>query len=283
MRSGFYILLASSLLCLFAGCQSSGGKAKALAETSVISTKAEGRTDSVISTKAEGRTDFVISTKAEGRTEKSLRAFYSSAPLLEDDIRVSEDRFADFAERCAAAPAEDALSAIDSLLDRLKAEDEVAYYIYAGWIEGAFYNPLSPCRNETLFTHAVDRIAGDGVLSEDECAPYLKKCHWMTLNRVGEKAVLPEPDAAGRATLVLVLDLSCPSCREALSTLGADPRFSGFRHLALCCGHGPLPEVPDWEYEVLDRYSEYFDLRATPFYYLIAPSGLVTLPYTPAL
>ena len=115
----------------------------------------------------------VISTEAE----KSLSDYWSHNDwhIVEGDIRVNEDRFADFAELAAAAPKKEAIAALGALLDTLKAEDEVAYYIYAGWVEGAFYNPLSPCRNYELYSYAVDRIASDGILSEDECAPMLRR------------------------------------------------------------------------------------------------------------
>lgn len=238
-----YLILLALSLCLFSACKSSGEKAKPLA------------------------------------------GFWQDQPLLSEDFRASEDRFADFAERCAAAPEEEALAALDTLFDRLKAEDEVAYYIYAGWMEGAFYNPLSPCRSEALFAAAVGRIERDGILSEDECRPFQQKRRWMSLNRVGEQAVLPDGvlEDAGRRTLVLVLDLSCPSCREALTVLAADERFADYHRLAVCCGHGPLPEVPGWDYRAPGRYTDVFDIRMTPFYFLLDADGRVTAPYTPAL
>ena len=201
--------------------------------------------------------------------------------LVEGDISVNEDRFAAFAELAAAAPKEEAIAALGALLDTLKAEDEVAYYIYAGWAEGAFYNPLSPCRNYDLYSYAVDRIASDGILSEDECAPMLRRKHWMSLNLLGEKAVIPEADPEGRSTLVLVIDLSCPTCREALGRLTDE--WAEARHLAICCGPGNLPDVPGWDYQMETNISEWFDIHMAPVYYVIDPAGVVVQSYTPAL
>ena len=221
--------------------------------------------------------------KATGEkiVSEDLSRFWQGKTLLEEDIRLSEEQFADFAELAVAAPEEEALSALDTLFDRLKAEDEVAYYIYAGWMEGAFYHPLSPCRNLALFVHAVERISADGVLNEDERVPFERKRAWMQLNQVSTAAVPPEATDPERPTLALVLDLACPSCREALSRLAGE--YEGYRHLAFCCGRGPVPELPGWEYVPLVQGREWFDLEMTPFYYLIDPSGVVTQSYTPAL
>lgn len=213
--------------------------------------------------------------------QAGLSGFWEGKTLLEEDIRVSEEQFADFAELAAAAPEDEALTALDALFDRLKAEDEVAYYIYAGWIEGAFYTPLSPCRSIPLFTRAADRIEKDGVLTPDECAPFVRKRAWMQLNQVGMPAVPAEAAASERLTLALVLDLSCPSCREALTRLSGE--YEGYRHLAFCCGRGSVPDIPGWEYISLPHYRDWFDLEMTPFYYLVDPAGVVTQSYTPAL
>lgn len=202
---------------------------------------------------------------------------------LDEDLDITEERFADFAELAAAAPKEEAIAALGALLDSLKAKDEVAYYIYAGWVEGAFYHPLSPCRNYDLYSYAVDRIATDGVMSSDEFAPLLRRKHWMSLNLPGEKAVIPEADPEGRNTLVLVVDLSCPTCRESLESLAALPEWGETRHVAYCCGYGNIPDVPGWEYVRLQNPDEWFDIQMTPFYYVTDPAGVVVTPYTPAL
>ena len=200
---------------------------------------------------------------------------------LDEDLDITEERFADFAELAAAAPKEEAVAALGALLDSLKAKDEVAYYIYAGWVEGAFYHPLSPCRNYDLYSYAVDRIATDGVMSSDEFAPLLRRKHWMSLNLPGEKAVIPEADPEGRNTLVLVVDLSCPTCRESLGRLANE--WAEARHLAICFGPGNLPDVPGWEYQQEASVSDWFDIRLAPAYYLIDPAGVVLQSYTPAL
>ena len=211
-----------------------------------------------------------------------VRDFWKDAPLLDDDISVSENRFADFAELVAKSPEADAIAALDLLFDRLK-EDDVAYYVYSDWMEGAFYNLLSPCRSPALFTHAVDRMVADGIMNMDECRPFIQKREWISFNREGREATLPGVVPDGKRTLVLVLDLSCPSCREALDKLGEDSRWEGLRHIAICCGIGPEPSVPGWEYIHPDDASNVFDKRLTPIYFIVDSAGKVEQPYTPAL
>lgn len=213
----------------------------------------------------------------------SVADYWSTHPYaLDDDISVTEDRFAEFAERAVEAPVEEAVAALDDLFDHLKAEDEVAYYLYSEWARDVFYSPLSPCRNADLFSHIVERLETDGIFNEDECRPFRRQCDWMTLNREGSTAVIPEADPEGRSTLVLVVDLSCPSCHKALQELSEDAKWADCRHLALCCGRGPMPEVPGWEYRRVEDSNRYFDPLMMPVYYLIDPSGVVVQSYTPA-
>jgi len=213
--------------------------------------------------------------------KESVSGYWSRHPwrIEEGVVDLREDTFADFAEIAVAAPQAEAISALGALLDSLKAKDAVSYYIYSGWVEGAFYHPLSPCRNFDLFAYAVGRFETDGIFDADECRPFSRKRDWMALGREGETAITPEPDPAGRGTLVLVLDLRCPSCRRALASLGIDPRWEGYRRVALCCGPGPLPTVPDWEYRPVGNPDRYFDLEAMPFYYVIDPAGVIVQSY----
>ena len=211
-----------------------------------------------------------------------LREYWTGVPLLEDDISVSEDRFAQFTELAVSSPEEDALAALDLLFDRMK-EDGVAYYIYAEWMEAAFYNPLSPCRNVTLFTHAVNRIAADGILNDDECRPFIQKRDWMQLNQKGHPALVPDVVLEGASTLVLVLDASCPSCREALTKLGEDKKWEDFRKVAVLCGYGPEPEIPGWEYIRPKAAEAVFDIHFTPVYFTVNSDGIVTESYKLAI
>ena len=231
------------MFCLLAGCKNAGKKAKPL---------------------------------------DGIASFWDGTVLLEEDIDVSEERFADFALLASEAPEEEALEALDRLFDRLKAEDEVAYYIYSGWIDGTFYNLLSPCHNATLYAKAVDRITTDGVLTEDECTPFIRKRDWAQYNRAGEKATVPGFTVSER-TLILVLDQSCPSCHEALTSLAARSEWSGIPHVAVCCGYGPVPGVDGWEYVTSDDAQTVFDPRMTPIFFVVSADGTVETPYQLAL
>lgn len=194
------------------------------------------------------------------------------------DYDAAQDRFAVYAEKAVAAPEADAAASVDALFDML-AEDEVAYYIYTDWIDAAFYNPCSSCRNAALYSKAVDRILADGVLSERECSTFLRHKAWIGYNSVGSDAVMPGFEPDGRRTLVLVLNISCRSCREALSALDNDPQWKDVRRIALGFGYGQALDVPGWEYGFLDNAADYFDPDATPVFFVVSPEGKVELPY----
>ena len=220
---------------------------------------------------------FLTGCQASG-----IRGYWKNVPLIEKDIRISEDRFADFAEQAVLAPEADALSAIDVLFDRLR-QDTVAYYIYTGWVDGAFYSLYSPCRNPALYGKAVERIVTDAVLQTEECEPFLKRKQWMGFNLPGERATVPGHPSFDTRTLVLVLDLSCPSCREALQKLASDPEWADASRLAVCYGYGPGPEVPGWEILMLGGDTTVFDPQLTPIYFVVAADGTVERGYTLAL
>ena len=211
--------------------------------------------------------------------EQGVRAFWKTHSIDYTDIQAAEDQFALFAEQAVAAPEKEAEAALDGLCKQLK-KDTVAYYIYASWMESAFYNLLSPCRHPQLFSKAVDRMAADGLLTPDVCAEYRQKQQWALTNRPGQPAVVPDGPLAGTRTLVLVIDRSCSSCREALETMGPAPEWEGVRKVAVCCGRGPQPATPGWEYVAQDPENPVFDPHMTPIYFVVAADGTVETPYT---
>lgn len=208
--------------------------------------------------------------------------FWNTHSIDYSDIRAAEEQFADFAELTVPAPEQDALAALDVLFDKLK-QDTVAYYLYSEWMDGAFYNLLSPCRNATLYGKAVDRMAADGILTPNDCEPYLQRREWIQYNLEGTQAVVPGWVPTGTRTLVLVLDMSCPSCREALEKLSSDPQWNGVKKTAVCLGYGPEPAVPGWDYLFPENGSAVFDIHMTPVYFVTAPDGTVERGYTLAL
>lgn len=217
-----------------------------------------------------------------GCRQTGIRGFWDDVTLVEDKLSVSENRFADFAEKAVASPEPEALAEVDNLYNRLKG-DEVAYLLYAEWFEGAFYSILSPCRNAAIFSRAVEHIAADGIIPADECEPYLKKRDWILLNTAGSRAVVPGFVPDGNRTLVLVMDISCPTCREALISLGNNPEFVEARRVAVCCGDGPEPVAPGWEYIYPENYASFFDIDMTPVYFIVSERGEVEQTYTLAL
>ena len=94
---------------------------------------------------------------------------------------------------------------------------------------------------------------------------------------------LPVRSLRTARTLVLVLDLGCPTCREALETVATDPQWDGLQKLAVGLGYGPKPEVPGWEYLFPENGTTVFDLHMTPIYFVVNADGTVESGYTPAL
>lgn len=216
----------------------------------------------------------------QGCKSSDVRYFWVGVPLIEDDLQVSEDRFADFATLAINSSQEDAFAALDLLFDKLKG-DEVAYYVYIDWVESAFYNILSPCRSAALYSHSVDRIVSDGILAMDECEPFIQKRDKISVNLEGDKAVVPGVELGGERTLVLVLNLSCPSCRESIERMDNDKEWRDVRKVAVCCGFGPVPENPGWEIIVRPEHaSDVFDIEMSPFYFVVGKDGLVEKTYT---
>lgn len=217
-----------------------------------------------------------------GCQASGISGYWNNVPLLEDDIRISEDRFASFAELAVKASDTDATQAIDNLFDRL-CRDSVAYYIYTDWVDGAFYSIYSPCRNATLYNKAVERIVTDSVLRADECEPFLKRREWIGYNLPGSKAIVPGHTSFSCRTLVLVLDLSCPSCRQVLDILASDPEWADVHRLAVCFGHGSLPSGSGLEFLSDNNAAAVFDPQLTPIYFVVAADGTVEKGYTLAL
>ena len=198
------------------------------------------------------------------------------------DIRAAEDQFADFAELAATAPEEEALAALDALFDKLQ-KDTMGYYLYSEWMDGAFYSVLSPYRSAALYGKGVDRMVADGVLAESDYAPYLRRREWISYNLEGAQAFVPGMSSFDTRTLVLVLDLGCPSCREALEKLDKDPQWEGVRKLAVGLGYGPKPDIPGWVFLFPEDGTTVFDIGMTPVYFVVAADGTVECGYTLAL
>lgn len=211
----------------------------------------------------------------------NVASFWDGRSVAVEDIAASEEQFADFVSAAAKAPSQDALHAMDVLFDKLK-EDAVDYFIYAEWMN-AFYDILSPCRSALLYGKAVERLVSDGILTENEYAPFLRRLEWMQLNTEGSPAMVPGCSHFDTRTLVLVLDLGCPSCREALEKLGAAPEWNGVRKIAVGLGNGPQPTVPGWKYLFPENGNACFDLHSSPAYFVVAAGGVVEKGYTPAL
>lgn len=212
-----------------------------------------------------------------GRT--TVKGFWNSHSTDLTDIRAAEDQFADFAELAVAAPESEAIAELDILYNFL-AGNEVLYYIYSSWMEGAFYSLYSPCRNSALFSHAVERMLKDGVMTMEDIEPLARERSWMENNLPGQEATVPGVLLDGRRTVVIVLDFGCSSCHKALTELKSNPICKDNRLVAINCGKGPVPDVPGWEYYSPDNAEAVFDPHMTPVYFIIAADGSVDTSYT---
>lgn len=197
--------------------------------------------------------------------------------VTEENYPQAEERFARFAELMVAAPPGQAAEALDDLFDKMK-EDEVSYYIYSDWIESAFHNYFSPCRNPDIFGKAAERFAEDGILSPEEAERLLDLAAKDRLNRPGEPCVVPEGAEADREVLYLVLNLDCRTCLQSLAALACEHPEA--EHIALCFGYNPIPEATGWKYIKPEGMDSIFELEAAPFWFLKAADGTVAIPYS---
>lgn len=226
-------------------------------------------------------------TLAACSPKSGISRFWNDADIsaLESDFDGAKKRFTEFAELSLKAPSEEAGRALDVLFDRLAA-DEVAYYVYEEWCEGAFYNLLSPYRNAALFEHVAARVEADGIMT-DELPRIQSLRRYNSLNLKGQQITLPDdltlPDGqpleypAGEEVTVLVINPSCRSCLPALRTLADAPG----RHIAICFGTREVPSVPGWEYCHTAEIRRFFDTEAAPFWFAADAGGTVTIPCSP--
>ena len=197
--------------------------------------------------------------------------------VTEDNFNITQDRFAQFAELLVQAPEEEAVEALNPLFDKLL-ENEVDYIIYTQWMEYAFQNYNSPCRNPVLFEAVVERTEADGILAPEEVERLKGLVAIDKYNRAGEPCTLPDGVTPEGNTLYLVLNLDCRTCRQALAALAETHPDAA--HVALCFGWSPVPDVTGWQYLKPEGMKDWFDLEAAPFWFLTDKEGRIEIPYS---
>lgn len=173
--------------------------------------------------------------------EKQMAEYVASADMKFEDISVTMDAFAEYAELLAKADSAAAASSLLSLMDRLSTE-EIAYYIYNEWIEEVLHAPISPVRSDELFVVWSERVISDGVLDrgllekigrEADCCRRLRPGSMVPdftlVDEFGAEFSLVS--FVGEPLVVFAADLSCSSCREALLAYDTSP--SGTRYVAV--------------------------------------------------
>ena len=207
-----------------------------------------------------------------------LRGYWKDGiTVTENNYSQVEERFARFAEFLVAAPPGQAAEALDDLFDRIK-EDEVSYYIYSDWIESAFHNYFSPCRNPDIFRKAAERFAEDGILNIETVERLQALAAQDQLNRQGGPCTVPDEAKTEGPTLYLVLNLDCRTCLQSLAALSGE--YPEAEHIALCFGYNQIPEVSGWKYLKPEGLDEIFELEAAPFWFLTAADGTIQIPYS---
>ncbi|MBR5905812.1 MAG: DUF5106 domain-containing protein [Bacteroidales bacterium] len=197
--------------------------------------------------------------------------------VTEDNFSITQDRFAQFAELLVQAPEDEAIEALNPLFDKLL-DNEVDYIIYTQWMEYAFLNYASPCRNSGLFEAVVERIEADGILAPEEVERLKGLVAIDKYNRAGEPCTLPDGITPEGNTLYLVLNLDCRTCRQALAALAETHPEAA--HVALCFGWSPVPDIPGWQYLKPEGMKDWFDLEAAPFWFLTDKDGRIDIPYS---
>ena len=214
-----------------------------------------------------------------------IAGFWDKGDLSVDrsNYRAQQDRFAEFAELTAGAPEKEVYTALDRMFDRLLA-DTVSYYIYADWVQAAFYNIYSPTQNAGIFEYAAARMLADDIMP-DNIEELEKQRRYNGLNLAGSHCILPElktPDGetlevpGGEPCVILVINPSCRSCASSLSALSEQPG----RHIAICFGSPVVPDSPAWEYCYATDLKSVFDVDAAPLWFAVDAEGTVTTPYS---
>ena len=218
------------------------------------------------------------------RDNTGVRGYWSSRDLNLDNYDAAEEEFADFVELAYSAPEKDAFAAVDKLLKKAR-KDEVTYLVYADLILRGFSSIGSPCRSCPIFIHAADNILSHGIPSGDMTIRYQKRRELCLHNGVGDVAQIPQLadsvqlEFGGRRTLILIVDQDCSSCRQSMDRFSTE-KWNGTALVALCYGHGPLPERPGWECYRLSHKQTLVDTREAPLFYVISPDGKIEISYT---
>ena len=217
------------------------------------------------------------------RDNTGVRGYWSTRTLDVDNYVAAEEEFTDFVEMTASAPEKDSFAAIDMLLKKAR-KDDVTYIIYADLILKGFSSIGSPCRSCPIFLHAADNILSHGIPSGDMTIRYQKRRAQCLHNMVGADAEFPPlSDADGihvnGRTLILLVDQDCSTCRQSMERFSS-PKWEGTVLVALCYGHGPLPDREGWECYKMSRSQTLLDTREAPLFYVVSPDGKVEISYT---
>ena len=143
------------------------------------------------------------------------------------DIESAEEMFEGYVSLLGKVPEDVASASINEFLDSA-ARNQVAYIIWAGWIEAYLHTLESPYNNERLFQICLDKIISDNVLDSYIMERLIRIKKVSGLNIVGNPpsdVMLRNADGndfmisglKGEDVLLLLLDGGCKSCLDYLS------------------------------------------------------------------
>jgi hypothetical protein len=182
--------------------------------------------------------------KAPTGTDNSILVGYWDGYAFTDTMNIHRPEvtmkaFAGYAELLSRIGREEAGTAIRGLLERT-CEDSTGrmYNHFLGLLKEAFYNPISPLRDDELYIPVLEYALGDSTLAEIDRSHLFFDLSGMRLNRVdsistdfawqdieGRKGRLST--AKGHYRLVYFNNPDCHACEEMTRRLAGDQVISG--------------------------------------------------------
>ncbi len=233
-------------------------------------------------------------------------ADYGPTALL-DDVEGAEMRFKEWCELLKSADAESQSGAVAEFVELMVA-DEVCYHVWSEWARIYLYGVWSPVRNDEAFGMLLQAIATDPRVPADGRDYVPRLMDVLAHNRVGDMAEdIRMYDAAaqerhladfrGRRLLLLIIDVTCPSCVDTMQEIEDNRRVMGAAErgelamVVVTINQTPesiTPLVEDkkntpWQIfcsSVGELDEAYYDTEAAPVMFLLSEEGRVEVGMT---
>ncbi len=244
-----------------------------------------------------------------GGEKKSLAGYWEGfePSSVYDNVDGAEAHFQEWVALLAEADTTAQKSAIEEFVTKV-CSDEVCFYIYTEWAMGHLYGLWSPVRNEFAFGHLLRTLMANVEVVQDNDREFQRLLDIVGHNRVGEPVEdlrLSDvegkesrlSDYRGERVLLLLADITCPTCMDIFTTIEA---HKGIMESALrgevtfvTVAVGQIPESigefaarhkgSAWNVHCAlrsDLEGAYFDTNASPALFLIDREGRVEVAMT---